>query len=1325
MTNPDTETDYGSAVAVIGMAGRFPGARSVAELWHNLQAGVKGLREFTDEELIAAGADPGLLADPRYVRVGGAVPDPDLFDATVFGINPREAATMNPQHRLFLESTWESLESAGYCPTEMPGQVGVFAGSGFPDYIVQNISHMTAEPGGALLIAVGNERDSLASLVSYKLGLRGPSIGVQTFCSTSMVAVHLACQSLLTYECDIAVAGGTFIPLPQPSGYLYEQGGITSPDGVVRSFDAEANGTVMGSGVGAVTLKRMSEAIADGDIIHAVILGSATNNDGRVRAGYTAPGVDGEAEVIELALGVAGVKPTDIGYVECHATGTSLGDSIELAALNRVFASDRETPCVLSTLKPSIGHLDRASGVAGLMRAALQVKHGLLPGTPNYSSPNQALAGVPDRFTVLSEHTPWPETDQPRRAGVSSFGLGGTNAHVVLEQPPVRPSRPHRPGPHLLTFSAISDTALTEVTDRLRQHLIEHPELDLADVAYTLQVSRGGFALRRAVVVTDLADAVDALADASRWIDGKTSRRNPKVALAAGADVDAAWWTELAAELARLTEQPAAAGPDAVLTALGDALTGWGVRLVPADTAEAEQVLVAPADDESAAGWLLATLARLWQAGCTLDWPALHLGQGWRVQLPTYAFQRLRYWIEPKAKGNALEPAGTGRTFDRSQWTYLPGWQLAPRSVRNLDEQARLAGPWLAFVAEERGEAIVQRLQQAGAEVITVRPGEAFDLDDAGDFTIRVNEADDYAQLLQNLLISPRAILHGFSLASRPAEGAGDEIAHFTAEQDRGFYSVLALASQLVDETGAAPRAELVLLTAGATAVIGSDLQHPEHSGLSALGVSLAQENPRLRCRTIDVDPVPDAHPSALDQLASQVLTATVTPHDGPVAVRSGELWLRRYQPYPTAELADADRPIQPGDTVLITGGLGDIGLLLGRHLAASYGCKLVLTARSPLPDRADWEQWLAEPPEGSERTVRHIRNILDLEERGAEVLALSADASDEASMQAVVDAAVARFGRIDAVVHGAGVQDDKYFNFAHLLDRASCEAHFAAKVTGFQVLQKVLGNQAAGRRLAMSSLAAILGGMALSVYAAANAALDGYLRQARRSGAGQWITINWDTWNIDPDRLEGHGPGVTDYAMSPSEAIDTFERVLAAGADVSHLVISTGSLTTRLETWVTGDLHGGDDDDADIKERHPRPDLGTPFVQPAEGAEATLAEIWSRVLGIEPIGALDNFFELGGHSLIAIDLTARIRKAFGALVPVTGLLECPTVRQLAVLLTTGGTESSEAPASESSDASASEAPASESSDASASEASASEASAEAGGTEGDDDATA
>ncbi|MDQ1739033.1 MAG: hypothetical protein QOE53_685, partial [Pseudonocardiales bacterium] len=576
----------------------------------------------------------------------------------------------------------------------------------------------------------------------------------------------------------------------------------------------------------------------------------------------------------------------------------------------------------------------------------------------------------------------------------------------------------------------------------------------------------------------------------------------------------------------------------------------------------------------------------------------------------------------------------------------------------------------------------IVRLTAAGVEVTAVRPGDSFGQDDAGDFRIRPDEPADVAELMSSLMVSPRAIVHGFSLASGEADPA-DPLGHFDAEQDRGFYSALALARELVDDSGSAPRAELVLLTSGAVGVLGSDLRHPEHATLAALAPSLAQENPRLRCRHIDVDTTVQGNAGALARQAVEVLAASVTEHEGPVAVRDGQSWLRRYQPLAVEEPTDEQRPVRAGDTVLITGGLGDIGLLLARHLASRYGCKLVLTARSPLPPREQWQQYLAEVPADGERAARHIRSILDLEERGAQVLAMSADAGDQARMQAVVDAAIERFGGIDVVVHGAGVQDGRFFNFAHLVDRASCEAHFAAKVKGFHVLQAVLGDHALDRRLTMSSLAAVLGGMTLAPYASANAAMDAYSRVARAADAGQWITVDWDTWNIDPERLKGHGPGVTDYAMRPAEAVDMFERTLAAGSHVGQLVISTGALGTRLEKWVTGDIHEVDDQAADDRERHPRPELNTPFVAPRAGTEAVLAEIWSRVLGIKPIGSDDNFFELGGHSLIAIDLTTRIRKACDAAIPVTGLLECPTVRQLAVLVdsTVAGGENQAGPA--------------------------------------------
>ncbi|MTD15346.1 SDR family NAD(P)-dependent oxidoreductase [Nakamurella sp. YIM 132087] len=1217
--DPGWDTDHGAAVAVIGMAGRFPSAAGVGELWSALLAGTPGLRTLDEQELAAAGVSAAQLADPQYVRVGGPVPDLEMFDATVFGIGPREAETMDPQHRLFLVSCWEALESAGYQPTDVPGQVGVFGGCGFPDYIVQNVQHLTAEPGGALLLATGNERDSLTSLVSYKFGFRGPSVAVQTFCSTSLVAVHLACQSLLTYECDTALAGGAFTPLPAGTGYRYEPGGITAPDGVVRSFDAGASGTVMGSGVGVVVLKRMADAVRDGDLVSAVILGSATNNDGRVRAGYTAPGVDGQAEVVEAALGVAGVDPATVGYVECHATGTSLGDSIELAAMRRVFPP-RADPCVLGTAKPMLGHLDRASGVTGLIRASLAVRHGVQPGVPGFRSPNTALAT--DRFTVLPENRSWPDQPGPRRAGVSSFGLGGTNAHVVLEQAPPRPARPARPGPHLLVLSATGPEALDRATARLRTHLETHvTDVDLADVAYTLQVSRGGFATRRAVVVDDLPDALAALTDPSRWLDGRTTRRQPPVALRSGESAGSAV---------------------AALAALGVTVTGQAEGAVEIDW---------PADGSAghpaAARSRLLELARLWLAGSAIDWSALHGGAGLRVELPTYPFERRRYWVDPVASAAPARPVG--RSWDRDDWTLQPGWRAVPHPAPGADG-LREAGPWLLLGTDRRLDAAADLLRSAGALVFTARPGPEFRTTGDG-FTVRVDDPTDLAALL-TALPPIGTVLHGFSLGA-PHLPVIDWTA-VEAAQRPGTASVQALATVLAGPAarpGPQGRTRVVLLTDGAADVAG-DLRHPEHAGIPALAPTITQENPQVRCRAVDLGPAPGSAGGTHRQ-ARTLLAAVLDGHQGPAAVRGTDVLHRDYLPLPTG--APRGDLFVPGETVLITGGLGDVGLAVAGRLA-DLGCRLVLTTLHRIPEEGE----PADP-----RSARHRESIDALRARGADVLALAADVADADRMREVVTAATDRFGRIDAVVHAAGLQDGRWFGFLHQLDPSVAAAHLRSKVGGLLALDEVLAGQAVDRRITLSSLAAVLGGITLGPYAAANAALDAWAAVSRRAGVADWITVDWDTWNIDANRVAGHSSSVTDFTMSPAEGVDVLLRALSVADRAGHLVISTGSLQQRLDQWVLGDIHAGTDDAGD-RERHPRPELDVPYVPPADDAEAQLADIWSRVLAIEPIGMLDNFFTLGGHSLLAIELTAKVRATFGAEVPVTALLQFPTVRELA-----------------------------------------------------------
>ncbi|HEV2146073.1 MAG TPA: aminotransferase class III-fold pyridoxal phosphate-dependent enzyme [Longimicrobiaceae bacterium] len=512
MTAPggDSGAWTGLEVAIVGMAGCFPGAADVEAFWKNLRDGVEAVRSFTREELLEAGVDPALLEHPDYVRAGGALEGGDLFDAAFFDVTPRDAEILNPQHRVFLERAWEALEHAGYDPGRFGGPIGVFAGSSLNTYLVNVLSNpRVADAVGWARIRIANDKDFLATHTSYRLDLNGPSVSVQTACSTSLVAVHLACQSLLNRECDLALAGGVSIHVPLKQGYLYQPGGINSPDGHCRAFDADANGGVGGEGAGVVVLKRLADALADGDHVHAVIRGSAINNDGSGKVGFTAPSVGGQTRVIAEALAVAAVEPETIQYVETHGTGTPLGDAVEVQALHKVFAGPRSSGdlCALGSAKTAVGHLDAAAGVTGLIKATLAMERGEIPPTLNFRKPNPHIEFASDTFFVNTRTRPWARNGTPRRAGVSSFGIGGTNAHVVLEEaPPAAPSGPSRPS-QLLVLSARTGPALRAAAERLADHLERggHP---LPDVAFTLCTGRKQMAHRMALTCRDTAEAV-------------------------------------------------------------------------------------------------------------------------------------------------------------------------------------------------------------------------------------------------------------------------------------------------------------------------------------------------------------------------------------------------------------------------------------------------------------------------------------------------------------------------------------------------------------------------------------------------------------------------------------------------------------------------------------------------------------------------------------------------------------------------------------------------------------------------------------------------
>ena len=531
---PDDEELEGR-VAIIGMAGRFPGAPDIAAFWSNLRRGVESIVSFSEDELLAAGESLDNIRDPSYVRAAAPLDDIDQFDAGFFGMSPRDAAVFDPQHRLFLEVAWECFEHAGYVGERIDGAVGVFASCGLSEYMFKNVlanEHISTSVGEWLVRHTGNDTNFLATRVSYELDLNGPSLNVQTACSSTLVAVHLACQSLLSGECDVALAGGAVVAPVQRRGYFYKEGEILSPDGHCRAFDAKSAGTVISSACGAVLLKPLTNAIDDGDHVLAVVRGSAINNDGRAKVGYLAPSVPGQAQVVTEALAVAGVDPRDVTYVEAHGTGTLIGDPIEIAGLTQAYrrSTDDNQFCAIGSLKSNIGHTGEAAGVSALIKTVLSLQHQEIPPSLHFEEPNPQADFPNSPFFVNAALRPWePGPCGTRIAGITGLGAGGTNAHVLVEEAPAtEPSSPSD-RPQLMTVSARTADGVRRAAAELAAHLRAHPDVELADVAYTRLVGRKPFAMRRAVVATTAAEAAEALEAPGKAVDAAHHGEAPSV----------------------------------------------------------------------------------------------------------------------------------------------------------------------------------------------------------------------------------------------------------------------------------------------------------------------------------------------------------------------------------------------------------------------------------------------------------------------------------------------------------------------------------------------------------------------------------------------------------------------------------------------------------------------------------------------------------------------------------------------------------------------------------------------------------------------------
>lgn len=524
----------GFEIAIVGMSGRFPGSKNVHELWKNICEGKNLITYFNDFELRDNGVSEEYINDKNYVKARGILGDIDKFDAELFGFYPKEIELLDPQQRLFLECSWEAMEDAGYCPNNYPGLTGIFGGIGFNTYVLQSLHSngnlkVSAE---AYQLSIANDKDFLTTRVSYKLNMKGPSVNVQTACSTSLVATHIACMNLLNYQCDLALAGGSTISIPEVNGYHYQEGMILSPDGYCRPFDKDARGTVPSNGCGVVVLKRLIDAIEDKDDIYAVIKGSAYNNDGAIKVGYTAPGVHGQSEVLSSAYSMADIPLDTISYIETHGTGTSLGDPIEIDALTQVFNEENITKnsCAIGSVKSNIGHLDTAAGIAGLIKTALSVYHGIIPPSINFNSPNSKINFTNTPFYVNTSLKKWEPNGYPRRAGVSSFGIGGTNAHVVLEQAPPKEKMDETEGFRIVPFSAKTKKSLEQSIKSFQNFLMDS-NLNLKDIAYTLQTGRKEFEFRKFSVVKNNKELLRNLSNlnSNKLIENSKIIDNPQI----------------------------------------------------------------------------------------------------------------------------------------------------------------------------------------------------------------------------------------------------------------------------------------------------------------------------------------------------------------------------------------------------------------------------------------------------------------------------------------------------------------------------------------------------------------------------------------------------------------------------------------------------------------------------------------------------------------------------------------------------------------------------------------------------------------------------
>lgn len=1205
-------------IAVIGMAGYFPGAENLEKFWENLANGVESVHFFDDKELLAHGVAKETLAKKDYVKASPILSNVRYFDNNFFDISPSEAQIMDPQRKLFMENCWHALEDACYVPEKFDGTIGVYAGAGINLYLINNIlpNKNLMESVGDLQILSSNDKDGLPTQTSYHLNLTGPSVNINTACSSALVAIHMARQALLLGETDIALAGASALVVPNEAGYMYQKDSILSKDGHCRAFDNDSSGTIWGSGSGVVVLKRLNDALRDNDNIRAVIKGSAINNDGALKVGYTAPSIDGQADVIAQSLASGNINPESISYIEAHGTGTALGDPVEIAALSQAFreSTNKNSYCAIGSVKTNIGHLGAAAGVASFIKTVLALENKQIPPSLHFNNPNSKIDFEKSPFFVQTKLTDWTNSKYVRRAGISSLGVGGTNAHVIVQEAPKRKeSLAKQNGFSLIILSAKTEKALSAIAENLKKYLKVNPNVVLTDLAYSLQVGRKDFEYKIALKCSSVNELIGLLDNIN------------------------------------------------------------GDKIITKNNFASHNV-------EAQGGNLMDKFLYSWLSGTDTNWDELYQEIPKRIRLPLYPFAKQELWIKPKKAEIEKPTESYDRLMEKDpnidNWFYEYVW--ASEQLPILEDGKKITDKKIVIFQDERivGSLLGNKLEKLGNQVFYIKPGRNFTHYN-NHCTINFKKSEDYEKLISYLKsndLIPDYIIHLSSFKFIPWHPVRDYVRTIFKFQEYGMYSLLNLV-KAINKEGINSNINLITVTDKVYDVTGNDKIDLEKTAILSAVKVIQQEYPNFYSRVVEIEYKPSIIDKTVDLLFNDIM---VNKQDMNVSYRNLVRWVLNYKSVIVPKVSNNNSQLKEEGTYLVVGGLQGIGPSIYKHMMKTKNVQLLIMDDMFLPPR---EEWPAVLKKGDNNDFNHlkIKSIIDLETLGAKYIGNITHLYHEIKMRRIIGKAEKQYGTIRGIIHAAGSSASGRLAPITLTTNELIQYNIMTMGVSFTVLDQLFKNRDLDFRVLMCSLSNVLGGPTFYSYSAGNATSIAYACNRNKNYSAPWKTMCWDSWDSEwVDQQEENMVKIysalsnrieASYILE-NEGLDCFDRIMAYPEIKPPTMVSCSSLQRRYNTWVKlsglrDNLNSNKTQNEDSSDLAERPDLSVEFVEPSTALEKSFALIYSQLLGIKNIGVNDNFYELGGHSLLAIQFTSRVREKLGIDIGVDVLLENQTVGSL------------------------------------------------------------